>query len=567
MLPLLLVLLAAPSFAAVKNPDTLVMLTGVSARSLDPASAYGGTDLFVKYNSYETLIENPGGDLGRFAPLLSTAVPEPERGGTLFRFPIREGVRFHDGGTLTPEDVRYSLMRFMLADRAGGPSSLLLEAVTGLGSTRDGGGKLRADAFARVAKAVSVEGGSVVVRLERPFAPFLSVIARWGVVVDREWAVARGDWDGTEKDLARFNDSKPEDFPFHRTVNGTGPFKLARWELDRDEMVFERNDDYWGETAKLKSVRLIKNEDFNTKRLMLLNGDADSMHADPTQLSLLRGVEGVRVIEGLPVLGVQALYFNQAINTRESRFAVEGVGPDFFKDRDLREAFAHLIDYDGLIRDVYRGNAERATGFVPRGMLGYEAELPRYRYDLAKAEALFRRARRGRVWEHGFHLILPYVSWKDSDGVTARQIAAAARKVNPKFVVEVREFSYPTLADMLKRRAVPLYFGGWRADYADPHNMARPMLHSGGFYERNFGFGDRETDALIERAQAEGDPERRAALYGRIRSRWLEDLPFIALFTEQWARVERSWVRGFVHNPIYPGAPSYSPLAPMFKKE
>ncbi|PIP82093.1 MAG: hypothetical protein CO113_11775 [Elusimicrobia bacterium CG_4_9_14_3_um_filter_62_55] len=564
---LALAALAGPVSAAVKNPDTLVMLTGITARSLDPASAYGGSDLFVKYNVYETLIENPAGDLSRFGPLLSTEVPSPEEGGTVFRFPIREGVRFHDGGELSPEDARYSLMRFMLADRAGGPSSLLLEAVTGLGSTQDEGGAPRSDVFARVSRAVSVEGNTVVVRLERPFAPFLSVIARWGVVVDKEWAVARGDWDGTREDWPRLNGSKSEDFPFHFETNGTGPFRLARWDRKQDEIVFERNEQYWGTPAKLSAVRLIKNEDFNTKRLMLLNGDADSMHADPTQLSLLRGAGGVRVIEGLPVLGVQALYFNASINTKESRFAGEGVGPDFFKDRAIREAFAHLIDYEGLIDQVYRGNAERATGFIPRGMPGYDTELPPYRYDLKKAEALFRSARRGRVWERGFHLVLPYASWKDSDGVVARQIAAAARKINPKFVIEVREFAYPTLADMLKKRAIPLYFGGWRADYADPHNMARPMLRSGGFYQSNFGFGDPETDRLIDSARGEPDPDKRAELYAKIRRRWLETLPFIALFTEQWARVERSWVRGFVHNPIYPGAPSYSPLAPMFKKE
>ena len=37
------------------------------------------------------------------------------------------GVRFHDGSPMTAEDVRYSILRFLLQDRPSGPSSMLLE--------------------------------------------------------------------------------------------------------------------------------------------------------------------------------------------------------------------------------------------------------------------------------------------------------------------------------------------------------------------------------------------------------------------------------------------------------
>jgi peptide/nickel transport system substrate-binding protein len=548
--------------AAVKNPDTLVILTGVTARTLDPAMAYGGTDLFVNYNVYETLVENPGGDLDRIGPLLSENVPDGGGDGRSYRFRIRRGVRFHEGGELTPEDVRYSLLRFMLADWPGGPSGLLREAV--VGDDRS---------FRAAARAVRVDGDAVVVRLARPFPAFLSIVARWGLIVDREWAIENGDWDGTSRDLERMRAAGAEALAFHRRANGTGPFRLERWELKSDEIVLARSGIYWGKPAKLRRARIRTLDDFNAKKMMLANGDADSIFADYTQVSRVRGLEGVRVTERLPVLGLNALMFNVSVNTRESRFAGSGrldgsgVPADFFKERDVREAFASLVDYEGLIRDAFLGNAERATGFIPRGMSGYAERLPPYAFDPAKAERLLRRARGGRIWEQGFKIILPYPSWDEVSGVVARQLAGALRALNPKFSIEVRSLPYTAVADASAKRTLPLMFGGWRADYADPHNMARPLLHRDGFYGRKLGFGGAETDRLIERARDERDREKRLSLYARLRERWIEELPWAALFTQQWIRVEREWVRGFVHNPIYPGAPSYSPLAPMFKKE
>ena len=572
-LPLFFLLSCTSAFAGVKNPNTLMILTGIDPGSLDPASAYGGTGLFVNYNVYETLIANDGGDLTKFVPLLATKVPTPDAKGLVYRFPIRKGVSFHDGSVLTPEDARYSLMRFMLADRAASPSFLLLEAVTGLLSTRDASGRLREDVYMRVNRAVRVQGRDLVVTLERPFGPFLAVIARWGLIVDKEWAVARGGWDGSEKDLTRFNNSRSEDFPFHKGSNGTGPYRLNRWDLKASEIVLSRFDGYWSKNALLPNVRIKKIEDFNLKKMMLLNGDADSIFVDHHQLSLVRGQKGLRITEKLPILNVGALNFNFAINPADKRFIGsakldgDGIPPDFFRSKEVRSAFAHLIDYEGLIRDLYRGSAERATGFIPRGMIGFSQTPAPYRFDPKKAERLLRGAFGGRLWKRGFSMILVYATSAPANQVIANQIASAFRTVNPRFRIEVRGLSWSAIVEHRKKRILPILFGGWRADYADPHNMAGPLLHSEGYFGNALGFGDLETDRLIDKARMESDQKKRLRTYDEIRRRWADTLPVIFTFVEQWVRVEREWVHGYIHNPIYPGAPSYSPLAPLFKKE
>src|SRR5438445_383250 len=65
-------------------------------------------------------------------------------------------VKFHDGSVITTDDVRYSLMRFMLLDADGGPSWILLASILGFDvqSTRDDNGKLLPDIWDRVNQAI-----------------------------------------------------------------------------------------------------------------------------------------------------------------------------------------------------------------------------------------------------------------------------------------------------------------------------------------------------------------------------------------------------------------------------
>ncbi|HLW59808.1 MAG TPA: ABC transporter substrate-binding protein [bacterium] len=107
----------------VKNPGTFVELQFGDVSSLDPDLAY---DIYsaepIWPNVYETLITYSGSSLDKFQPMLATEVPSlanhlisPD--GLTYTFPIRKGVHFHDGSVMTPDDVVYSIRRFLLQDR------------------------------------------------------------------------------------------------------------------------------------------------------------------------------------------------------------------------------------------------------------------------------------------------------------------------------------------------------------------------------------------------------------------------------------------------------------------
>ncbi len=204
--------LGSSAHAAPKNPDTLVYLTENSdPQTLDPAWWADLEDQLVIFNVYEPLVGLDGASLTKFTPLLSEKVPSIANGlisadGKTYRFPIRRGVKFHDGSPLTAEDARYSLMRFVLTDRSAGPSYALLQPLLGYSSTRDASGKIRPGVFADARRAIAVEGDELVLRLAAPYPPLLATLAVNSPIVSKKWAIASGDWDGREATWARFND-------------------------------------------------------------------------------------------------------------------------------------------------------------------------------------------------------------------------------------------------------------------------------------------------------------------------------------------------------------------------
>src|SRR5262249_40970612 len=120
-----------PASAQIRNPDTFVYAMTGDIDSLDPDWEYDSISHTAMWQMYETLVFYKGPSVTEFEPMISTIVPSEDNGliskdGMKYTFPVRTGVSFHDGSPMTPEDVRYSILRFMLTDRSGGPSNLLL---------------------------------------------------------------------------------------------------------------------------------------------------------------------------------------------------------------------------------------------------------------------------------------------------------------------------------------------------------------------------------------------------------------------------------------------------------
>ncbi len=551
----------APAAAAVKNPDTFVYAIVGEADSLDPAWHYDGISHEVLFQTYETLIFFAGAAVDRFEPMLATSVPSRENGllsadGLTYTFPLRAGVKFHDGRLMTPEDVRYSLQRFLLLDRVGGPSTLLLEPLLGRYSVRGPDGRPAPGIYKEVQDAVRLEGGALVLRLKNPSPVLLSVLAAHCPITSKAFTIAGGGWDGNEASwVSKMNPAKKDSALYDRS-NGTGPFKLERWDKTARVVILSRHEGYWRKPAALKYVVFKTVPEAGARKQMLQAGDADAAYVERQNLPQYAGLPGVRIVDDLPFLEVSNVFIPSFKLSMEDNPYVGsgklggGIPANFFADLDVRKAMAYAFDYDAYIRDGYRGKAVRARGPIPRGLPGYNARQKPWPHDLAKAAAHFKKAFQGRVWEEGFRFTVVYL-----EGRSDRQLACAILKsrveaLNPKFKIDILAMPWSEISQKNQKGSIPLSPSRWSLDIADAHNGAQPFLHSQGHYGQRQGYHNPKADALIEEAWAQRDPAKRQALYARLQALAQEDLPQFYTVDSYNLQVRRTWVKGWYYNPM-----------------
>ena len=576
MKKILLLLVGLSLFSACSKQqdlnDTLVVVHKGEMASMDPVYSYDGVTHGMLINIYDTLLKFNGSSLTELLPSLSTQVPSKENGlisadGRTYTFPIRKGVKFHDGSELTPEDVRYSILRFLLSDVSGGPSSLLLEPILGVSSTRNDKGEIAVD-FKEAEQAVRIEGDKVVITLKRPFAPFLYILARWGYVVKKDWAVQKGAWDGTEATWKKFNNFSKEDSPLFQETNGTGPFKLARWDIAAKRLTLVANEDYFAGAPKLKTILMMTVDEASTTRLMLESGDADVAEISPKFTAQLKDNPQITLYDNLPRLRTDpVIFFTLDINmdanpdVGSGKFDGQGIPADFFADNDLRKAFEYAFDYESFLKESMEGRGEAAIGPAPKGLVPQDESFKRYHFDLKKAEEYFKKAWGGQVWEKGFKFTITYNTSGEMRQIASEILKRNVEKINPKFQIDLRGVTWPSFLEKTTRRQMPMWARGWVADYADAHNFYFPFLHSQGRYAISQGYKNPEVDVLIEQAVSETNQAKRNALYKQVHNLMHEDAMQIYTVhpTGLWAM--RSNVKGFVDNPVYMGIYFY----PMYK--
>jgi len=286
------------------DPTTFTEVSIGEPDTFDPALAYDTASGEIIQAVYETLVFYDGDKTDTFVPQLAESW-ETSDDGTVWTFHIRPGVKFHEGGDLTPSDVAYSLQRGLLQGGYSSPQWLLAEPFFGVGvddiSLVTGDGSAADDREAMVAtdpaalvaacekvKAAVVAddaAGTVTLTLAQSWAPLLPTLAQtWGSVMDQEWVVENGGWDASCDTWQNFYAMTSAEDPFTPIMNGTGPFKLDHW-TPGEEVSLSRNDDYWTTPAQLERVVVQDVDEWGTRFAMLQAGDADWAYVPPENRS------------------------------------------------------------------------------------------------------------------------------------------------------------------------------------------------------------------------------------------------------------------------------------------
>ena len=524
----------------VKNPDTFTTVSIGDPQELDPAHAYDTASGAVIMNAYETLVWYERERTDKLKPMLATEVPTQANGGIspdglTYTFNIRQGVKFHDGSTLTADDVVFSIKRLVVMNLADGPAWMYTEILNESGIQK-------------------IDQYTVQFTLTESAPRFLSIMAyNAAAILSQNWVASRGCGDPIEGVPCE---------NIERDVMGTGPYKFVKWVPDQ-YVLMEYHPDYWaGWSASdrkaqgypdgfIKTVYMKKNNDKDSRILELLAGDADFAYVPIADRDKIDGKDGIRIMEGQPTFSMGFIGFNQDIQN----WGQTAPSSDFFADINVRKAFCYSFPYQQFITDELDDHALKPKGPVPAGMLGYNENGPEYELDLEQAEYYFKEA---GVWDTGFTLTVYYNS-----GNTAREngllmLENTIESLNAKFDLVVQGLEWPDYLDKFIQSEMPLFFLGWAPDYADPHDYVQPFLHSNGHFPYYLSYQNDELDQLIMDAARETDDATRIQLYADIID--LEHDEAIYIWTHQGItfHVERDWVDGWYSNPMYGGTYYYS---------
>ncbi len=379
--------------ASAPEPDTFRYATiDGNAESFDPAVDYETVGGELLQNVYETLVWYDGDSGNDLIPMLATEVPTVENGGIsadglTYRFNIRTGVEFSNGNPLTAEDVKYSFDRGLMLNDPHGPfwmyGQVLIPDYYNYGmATFSTSGAIQPEITqAMCDAAIWVDGNTVQFNLTQAYPAFLSALAfNAGSIVDKEYVEANGGLTKAGYDYMATH------------MMGTGPFTLG--EVAKDSFFkLDRNDNYWRDPAALAHVIINQVPETNARILQLQNGDADAIYVPRTQKTTIEAMEGVVLHTGLPSFNVDFMGLNQNLNLTGANPDLTNVPADFFADKNVRLAFAHAFNYGVYIEQTMQGTAIQPNGVIPKGMFGYDADVPVYEYSLEKAKEYLKAAK------------------------------------------------------------------------------------------------------------------------------------------------------------------------------
>jgi peptide/nickel transport system substrate-binding protein len=517
---------------------TLLVLSADDIQGLDTAVNYTPNGIAIARAYARTLYSNnlagPPDQVTAPVPDIASGPPQRSADQRTYTFTLRSGVRYAPpvNREVTAQDFITAIQR--LYDNKASPSQGPIYADLIAGASRFGAGKA-----SRISGLAAPDPRTLQITLVQPAGDFLSILSLpYFAPVPGEYAV--GYQVGTN---------------YSGHVVGSGPYTVDAY-IPGATVVLDRNPNWDPATDPLRKAwvdRIQINLDVSLSSIQqqIEHEEADlslDSHVPETQLARLRAdPERSRRLSVNPS-GTLAFL---VLGTHRGAGAVADVR--------VRRAVNYAIDKVAY-RDAIAGNfapaGELASTILPPDALGYRGydlyPTPGGRGDPARAKALLAQA----GYPHG--LTLTFVTQGSGRYAAATKpiqasLARAGIRLKPTHYHEA-EIVEESLAIPSKRRQHQVGQSGWIQDY--PGDNARQAIVSQydgrlpSSVRTNFSeYDNPAVNRLIDRALAETDRDRRAAMWGELDQRIMRDAPMVPLVWENYSYLWASRVHDWRYDP------------------
>lgn len=427
---------------------------------------------------------------------LLTEIPTFEADGLTLHCTLKEGIKFHDGTTLTANDVKYTFER-MFTPATAAKSTYMYDKIAGATEMLAG--------TATELSGLTVEDDThFTFTLTEPMSSFVSNLGiSYAQIFPKDACEAAGDKWGWGTDCI-----------------GTGKYKVASND-DTTEVVLEKFADYHDGEPALDEIDIIYYDDNNTKLMAYKNGDIDWCDLSADLLSQYQADADVKDdIVLFDTLGVHFVNLN--------------LSSDNLKNVKVREALSLAIDRQALIDNTLAGAGTPAGCWLAPATPGHD-DSATLAYDPEKAKQLLSEA-----GVSGLTLDCKVRKGQYEKYMTVVQSYFKEIGVTMNLSVEDNGVWSSDWADgNLELTAL-----GWYPLFADADNHMYTYFYSANAAKKSSFYNNAEVDDLLTRARVSQDQDERASLYKQADEIIChEDYATIPLFWPKGSFVAKPYVK------------------------
>ena len=505
LLVLLVSVLLVPP-ACRRRSDTFVIALGDNIRTIDPI---GSPSVDAASERLRTLIFNSlvkKNEKFDYTGELASDIKRSDDGLT-YTFTLRDGVKFHDGKTLSSADVRYTLDLVFRSDFAKSASFY------------EGTG---ADKHSYIKNVEAPDAKTVVVTLIKPWVGLLSNLVPVAII---------------PKDSYESQKTNPL---------GTGPFKFIRYDNTQQVCDVEAFNEYWEGAPKLPAVRVRVISDMNALQAELQSGRVD-IAPMPTSLS----PDAVKRLEQDPNLQVKAFPGSNVV-----LLTINTASPPLDNVK-VREAIAYAVDRESLIKNLLLGFGTIAHSIIPEESWSYSSGQT-YSFDPGKAKQLLDEAGFRDPDGDGPKMRFngkPIVYKLSGSSIAGRQYAGVIQNYLKEvgIPVEIQTPEQNTLFDELRRGNFQIAYTQWVGGNQDPifykDLFATSEIPTQTRPSRNRSrYSNAELDKLLDEAVNTFDRQRGRELYVQIQDIVSREVPVFPLWYQSNIVIARKNVQNIQVN-------------------
>ncbi|MES2133516.1 MAG: ABC transporter substrate-binding protein [Bacteroidota bacterium] len=329
-------------------------------------------------------------------------------------------------------------------------------------------------------------------------------------------------------------------------ISGAGPYKISKWDKGVS-LTLEKKKDHWTQSCNENWYC----QAYPDKIIFKLNNNNAStlLELKNKLIDISTQVDFSSYFELSKDENFKKDYSTQLANTYNYIYVCMNMKPDgqkhkkIFSDVTVRRAMAMLTPYDQINKTIYENNVKRMVGPVATNKAEFNTALKTIDYNIEKAKQLLAQA----GWadtdnddvldkmidgekvklEFDINFMNTQKQWEDM----AKQIAESMQKA--KIYAKLNPLDYSSFVNACFQHDFDMSIGAWQGS-AQPEDYSQ--LWSTASWNNNAlnfaGFGNAQTDALIDSINSSVNEPKRIALSKQFQQIIYDEQPYVFMFAQ-----------------------------------